>query len=417
MTYSEQLLDAIQGHRFSESRALLKQALENDDPEILASLAENLTDLGFTDLAKEVYRSLIAEFPNEDLFKVYLAEILLNDGPEDDGLTLLYNVPADSDAYLESLLVQADYYQSEGLIETARAKMEQARQLAPDEDAITFGLAELDYMSDLNDQALPLYQDLRQRQTMFGEVNLNQRVFQTLAKLGRYEEAAAFINDHKEDLLDIDAKYQAGVIMEEAGQFDKAISFLDDVIKQSPDYVNAYPFLAKAYQEEDNPEEALFAAQTGLGYNELDEELYQIGAQAAAKLGKAEDAEDLLQRGLSVNPDNSSLRLLLSDLYLAQGRAEDSLALFTSLADSDLEPQAHWNMARSYQKMEKYDQALQEYLLAYQSLQASPAFLRGMISFAQESAQGDLARQLLEKYLKLVPDDQEMQDLYEQLRN
>lgn len=81
---------------------------------------------------------------------------------------------------------------------------------------------------------------------MFGEVNLNQRVFQTLAKLGRYEEAAAFINDHKEDLLDIDAKYQAGVIMEEAGQFDKAISFLDDVIKQSPDYVNAYTFLAKA---------------------------------------------------------------------------------------------------------------------------------------------------------------------------
>ena len=417
MTYSEQLLDAIQGHRFSESRALLKQALENDDPEILASLAENLTDLGFTDLAKEVYRSLIADFPNEDLFKVYLAEILLNDGAEDDGLTLLDNVPADSDAYLESLLVQADYYQSEGLIETARAKMEQARQLAPDEDAITFGLAELDYMSDLNDQALTLYQDLRQRQTMFGEVNLNQRVFQTLAKLGRYEEAAAFINDHKEDLLDIDAKYQAGVIMEEAGQFDKAISFLDDVIKQSPDYVNAYTFLAKAYQEEDNPEEALFAAQTGLGYNELDEELYLIGAKAAAKLGKAEDAEDLLQRGLEVNPDNSSLRLLLSDLYLAQGRAEDSLALFTALADSDLEPQAHWNMARSYQEMEKYDQALQEYLLAYQSLQTSPAFLRGMISFAQESAQGDLDRQLLEKYLKLVPDDQEMQDLYEQLRN
>ncbi|ADY84917.1 Hypothetical conserved protein [Lactobacillus delbrueckii subsp. bulgaricus 2038] len=417
MTYSEQLLDAIQGHRFSESRALLKQALENDDPEILASLAENLTDLGFTDLAKEVYRSLIADFPNEDLFKVYLAEILLNDGAEDDGLTLLYNVPGDSDAYLESLLVQADYYQSEGLIETARAKMEQARQLAPDEDAITFGLAELDYMSDLNDQALTLYQDLRQRQTMFGEVNLNQRVFQTLAKLGRYEEAAAFINDHKEDLLDIDAKYQAGVIMEEAGQFDKAISFLDDVIKQSPDYVNAYTFLAKAYQEEDNPEEALFAAQTGLGYNELDEELYLIGAKAAAKLGKAEDAEDLLQRGLEVNPDYSSLRLLLSDLYLAQGRAEDSLALFTALADSDLEPQAHWNMARSYQEMEKYDQALQEYLLAYQSLQTSPAFLRGMISFAQESAQGDLDRQLLEKYLKLVPDDQEMQDLYEQLRN
>lgn len=77
MTYSEQLLDAIQAHRFSESQGLLKQALNHDDPEILASLAENLTDLGFTDLAKEVYRSLIGSFPQEDLFKVYLAEILL----------------------------------------------------------------------------------------------------------------------------------------------------------------------------------------------------------------------------------------------------------------------------------------------------------------------------------------------------
>ena len=78
-----------------------------------------------------------------------------------------------------------------------------------------------------------------------------------------------------------------------------------------------------------------------------------MGLRQLPKLGKAEDAEDLLQRGLEVNPDYSSLRLLLSDLYLAQGRAEDSLALFTALADSDLEPQAHWNMARSYQEMEK----------------------------------------------------------------
>ena len=51
MSYSEQLLDSIQNHDFSQSKHLLKNALDNDDPEILASLAENLTGLGFTDLA------------------------------------------------------------------------------------------------------------------------------------------------------------------------------------------------------------------------------------------------------------------------------------------------------------------------------------------------------------------------------
>lgn len=63
---------------------------------------------------------MIGQFPKEDLFKVYLAEILLNDGDEDDGLQLLYDVKPDSDAYVESLLDLADYYQSNGLIETAR---------------------------------------------------------------------------------------------------------------------------------------------------------------------------------------------------------------------------------------------------------------------------------------------------------
>ncbi|STX21028.1 TPR repeat-containing protein [Lactobacillus gasseri] len=56
------------------------------------------------------------------MFKVYLAEILLNDGDEDDGLQLLYDVKPESDAYIESLLDLADYYQSNGLIETARQK-------------------------------------------------------------------------------------------------------------------------------------------------------------------------------------------------------------------------------------------------------------------------------------------------------
>lgn len=103
MSYSEQLLDAIQNHDFSQNKHLLKEALDNDDPEVLSSLAENLTGLGFTDLAKEIYRALIAKFPKEDLFKVYLAEIMLNDGDDDDGLSLLYNVPESSSAYLDSL--------------------------------------------------------------------------------------------------------------------------------------------------------------------------------------------------------------------------------------------------------------------------------------------------------------------------
>ena len=409
MSYSEQLLDSIQNHDFSQSKHLLKNALDNDDPEILASLAENLTGLGFTDLAKEVYRALISQFPHEDLFKVYLAEILLNDGEEDDGLSLLYSVPEGSSAYLDSLLVQADYYQTSGLIETAKDKLLQALKIAPEEDAVKFGLAELDYLSGDYEQALALYEDLIQRQNVFGEIDLNQRLFATNAKLGNYEKAADIIKKRGDSILDIDSKYEAGLVMLSVGDDDRAIKFLDEVIQQSPDYVSAYPLLAQAYEHKHDYTKVLRTAQAGLAYNELDETLYSMGARAAANLDELSTARELLEKGLKIAPDNSDLRLQLSNLYLHNHQDKENIALFKDLDSNNLEPQAHWNMALSYERLDNSEKAQSEFLLAY------PDFLRQMILFFNAQNNTDITKQLLEKYLKLVPEDVEMQDLYNNL--
>lgn len=415
MSYSEQLLDSIQNHDFSQSKHLLKEALNNDDPEILASLAENLTGLGFTDLAKEVYRALIVKFPKEDLFKVYLAEILLNDGDEDDGLSLLYSVSHDSSAYLDSLLVQADYYQTSGLIETAKDKLLQALEIAPEEDAVKFGLAELDYLSGDYEQALALYKDLVQRQETFGEVNLNQRLFATNAKMGNYEQAAEIIRKRSDSIFDIDSKYEAGLVMLSVGDDDKAIKFLDEVIEQSPDYVNAYPLLAQAYEHKHDNEQVLRTAQAGLAYNELDETLYSLGARAAANLNEMDTARDLLEKGLKIAPDNSDLRMQLSNLYLHMHQDSSNIALFKDLDNENIEPQAHWNMALSYERLDNSEKAQSEFLLAYPDFKENPDFLRQMIMFFNAQNNSDITKQLLERYLKLVPEDDEMQDLYNNL--
>ncbi|MDF7682635.1 tetratricopeptide repeat protein [Lactobacillus sp. ESL0679] len=416
--YSEQLLDAIEKQDFSQEKDLLKKALDNDEPEVLASLAENLTGLGFTNLSKEVYRSLIAQFPKEDLFKVYLAEILLNDGADDDGLSLLYNIKEDSSAYLDSLLVQADYYQTNGLLETAHSKLMKAAKLAPDEDIVKFGLAELDYLSGHNEQALALYQDLLTRHKNFSEVNLIDRLYQTLAKLGRYEEASKVIEDHSGDILDIDSKYQAALIMLNVNKDDQAITYLNDVINQSPDYVNAYPLLATAYEHKNDNEQVLRSSQAGLAYNELDPVLYSKGARAAAKLNDLKTAEGLLTRGLKVEPENNDLRLQLSNLYLHEGKNEANLQLFAQLDESDLEPQAHWNIALSYENLDNSDKAKSEFLLAYPEFQSNSAFLKQMIRFFNTEANAtEIVLQLLERYLKLEPEDGEMQELYNQLSN
>lgn len=412
MSYSEQLLDSIEKQDFSQEKVLLKKALDEDEPEVLASLAENLMGLGFTDLAKDVYRSLIARFPKEDLFKIYLAEILLNDGKDDDGLSLLYDIPEDSPSYLDSLLVQADYYQTNGLLETAYSKLKKAAKIAPDEDVVKFGLAELDYLSGRYEQALDLYRDLLKRQSTFSEINLNDRLFQTLAKLGRYEEASEVIDQHGGDILDIDSKYQAALIMLAVGKNDQAIKYLDEVIDQSPDYVNAYRLLATAYENKNDDNQTLRSAQAGIAYNELDPVLYSKSASAAVRLNDFSTAEDLLQKGLKFLPEDIDLLLQLSNVYLQEGKYEENLQLFKEVDEDNLDPQAHWNLALSYQALEQDDQAKSEFLLAYPEFQNNADFLKQMIRFFNTEANSQqVVKELLRRYLKLEPEDTEMQEL------
>ncbi len=416
MSYSEKLLDAIERQDFSQEKTLLQKALYKDEPEILASLAENLVGLGFTDLAKEIYRSLIARFPKEDLFKIYLAEILLNDGQDDDGLTLLYNISLDSSAYLDSLLVQADYYQTNGLLETAYKKLLAAEKIAPDEDVVKFGLAELDYLSGHYEQALSRYQDLLKRHKTFSEVNLNDRLFQTLAKLGRYEEAGEVIAKNGNDILDIDSKYQAALVMLTLHKDDQAIKYLNEVIDQSPDYVNAYRLLTTAYEHKNDNEQELRSAQLGIAYNELDPVLYKKGAQAAVRLNDLDTAKNLLQKGIKKLPENFDLRLQLSNLYVRENDNEANIALFAKVDDEDLEPQVHWNLALSYQNLDQSAKAKSEFLLAYPEFKNNSAFLKQMLLFFNtEPNSQNIVKELLEAYLKLEPEDTEMQEMYDEL--
>ncbi|MFR4790050.1 MAG: tetratricopeptide repeat protein, partial [Lactobacillus acidophilus] len=184
---------------------------------------------------------------------------------------------------------------------------------------------------------------------------------------------------------------------------------------QSPDYVNAYPLLAQAYEHKHDYTKVLRTAQAGLAYNELDETLYSMGARAAANLDELSTARELLEKGLKVAPDNSDLRLQLSNLYLHNHQDKENIALFKDLDSNNLEPQAHWNMALSYERLDNSEKAQSEFLLAYPDFKENPDFLRQMILFFNAQSNTDITKQLLEKYLKLVPEDVEMQDLYNNL--
>lgn len=415
-TYSQQLLAALQQHDFSESNVLLKKAFAHDDEPTLEALGNSLSDLGLTDLAAKTYRHLLKLDPQNDEVKVYLAEILLDDGQDDAGLGLLYGLKTTSPAYVQGLLVQADYYQSCGLLETAKNKLKQAQALAPAEPAISFGLAELAYSSGDYQTALPLYQQLLKKQQRVAEVSLNQRVIACLAKLGAYEQAAALLKQNRADIVDIDAQYQAGLILLQAKDYRGAEHYLDEVLRRSPDYVNAYPLLAEAYEADHDEENALAAARTGLTYNEYDETLYSLGAKAALALQQPAEAKRLLQKGLKIAPDNQELSLQLSNLYLQTGQDKDNIALLKHIPEESREPQVYWNLGKSELNEDDLKSAQADLLLAYPSFKNQPEFLRDLIAALRANGQRAALLDAVQKYLNLVPDDLDMQELFDNLQ-
>ena len=57
-SYSEKMLAALKNEDLTEANLMFEEALKKDDPEILASLAEELQALGFLEEAKKSIRKI-----------------------------------------------------------------------------------------------------------------------------------------------------------------------------------------------------------------------------------------------------------------------------------------------------------------------------------------------------------------------
>ena len=187
MTYAEKVLDEIEKGNYEEARKHFGWSLRKDSDDMIYSLAEELYSLGFSNMAKRAYQTLLERYPDEDSLKTALADIAISEGEDDEALEYLSSITPDSEAYLQALLVSADLYQTQGMFEVSEQKLLQALDLAPDEEIIRFALAELYYNIKQYKQAIPIYLDLiKQGNFSISQVNLVQRLGMSYALSGQF---------------------------------------------------------------------------------------------------------------------------------------------------------------------------------------------------------------------------------------
>lgn len=416
MTYSEQMLNHIEEGDMAQAQKSFAWALRKDDDDTLFSLAEELYALGLTNQAQRTYLKLLERYPGEDELRTALAEIAIDNGDNDEALAYLTQIKPTSSAYLQSLLVQADLYQTEEQFEITETKLREAYQMAPEEPAILFALAEYYYLIGKFKEAIPFYFALIKKGNLeFAKVDIAGRLGTAYGQLGKFDQALGYLNQVAPGYQTSDIRFQTGLTQLALHQVKEAITTFKGLIEDDRQYASAYPALAQAYADEHHYQQALTTLQEGLAVDQYNENLYAQAAEAASHVGDMELVGTYLKKAHDLAPDNQTITLQFSNFLLHQGQDDQNLALLTAIRDENDDPQVEWNLAQSYWRKEDFDAAQEAFEEAAPAMGDNPAFLRQLIDFYQEMGYQDQLKETVEHYLTIAPADIEMQALLDEL--
>ena len=409
MNNSQQMLQALEEQDLTKAEHYFVKALENDPSDLLYELATYLEGIGFYPQAKEIYLKIIEDFPEVNL---NLAAIASEDGQIEEAFAYLEEIQADSDWYVSALALKADLYQMEGLTDVAREKLLEALTYSED-PLLILGLAELDSELENYQEAIQGYAQLDNR-TIYEQTGIStyQRIGFAYAQLGKFETATEFLEKALELEYDDLTAFELASLYFDQEEYQKAVLYFKQIDTISPDFEGYEYGYSQALHKEHQVQEALRIAKQGLEKNPFETRLLLAASQFSYELHDASGAENYLLTAKADAEDTEEILLRLATIYLEQERYEDILDLQSNEPENLL---TKWMIARSYQEMDDLDTAYEHYQELAGDLKDNPEFLEHYIYLLRELGYFEEAKVNAQAYLKLVPDDVQMQDLFERL--
>ena len=409
MNNSQQMLQALEDQDLAKVEHYFVKALENDPSDLLYELATYLEGIGFYPQAKEIYLKIVEDFPEVHL---NLAAIASEDGQIEEAFAYLEEIQPDSDWYVSALLLKADLYQMEGLTDVAREKLLEALTYSED-PLLILGLAELDSELENYQEAIQGYAQLDNR-TIYEQTGIStyQRIGFAYAQLGKFETATEFLEKALELEYDDLTAFELASLYFDREEYQKAVLYFKQLDTISPDFEGYEYGYSQALHKEHQVQEALLIAKQGLEKNPFETRLLLAASQFSYELHDASGAENYLLTAKEDAEDTEEILLRLATIYLEQERYEDILDLQSEEPENLL---TKWMIARSYQEMDDLDTAYEHYQELAGYLKDNPEFLEHYIYLLRELGYFEEAKVNAQAYLKLVPDDVQMQELFETL--
>ena len=409
MNNSQQMLEALEQQDLAKADSYFQKAIKEDSDEVLLELGSYLEGIGFYPQASQIYEKLSRKFPEVN---ISLASIASEDGLTEEAFAYLENISPESDWYVSALVLKADLYQMEGLTDVAREKLLEARNYS-DDPLLIFGLAELDSELGNDLEAIKGYALLDNR-SIYQQTGIStyQRIGLSYARLGKFESAIEFLEKAIELEYDDQVAFELASLYFDKEEYQKAVLYFKQLDTISPDFEGYEYGYSLALHKEHRTEEALKIAQQGLSKNPFETRLLLHASQLSYELHQPEQAETYLLQAQENAEDQEEILLRLGTLYQEQERYEDIIALKTYEPENLL---TKWMIAKSYQELEELEFAEEIYQELAPDLKDNPEFLEQYIYLLRELGKIEEAKDFIQSYLQIVPDDLQMQDLYDYL--
>ena len=409
MNNSQEMLEALNQQDLTRAEHYFQKALVEDPDDLLLELAYYLEGIGFYPQARQIYEKLAPVFPEVNL---NLATIASEDGQIEEAFAYLEEIQPNSDWYVSALVLKADFYQMEGLTDVAREKLLEARSYS-DDPLLIFGLSELDSELGNDLEAIKGYAQLDNRE-LYEQTGIStyQRIGTAYARLGKFESAIEFLEKALELEYEDQTAFELASLYFDQEEYQKAVLYFKQLDTISPDFEGYEYGYSQALHKEHQTEQALQIAQQGLEKNPFETRLLLLASQLSYELHQPEQAEAYLLQAQEDAEDQEEILLRLATIYQEQERYEDILALEVYEPENLL---TKWMIARSYQETEDLDAAFESYQELLPELKENPEFLEQYIYLLRELGKFEEAKVQIQSYLNLVPDDIQMQDLYERL--
>lgn len=406
MSYSEDTIDFLHKGDLVGMQHSLAKALENDNEDLLADLAEYMQMMGFIDESHQIYDKILSNDENNSSYLLNLAEIAENDGNLDEALDYLYQITSDDENYVAALVKIADLYQLDGDFETATDKLLEAEKLS-DSSLVTFALAENYYAAGDFYQAIQAYQKLVSEEIYaLTKISIEQRIGDSYAKMGQFENAIEFLENAIKFDKNPENYYELATLYMEIDEISRAIETfqkLDDLDAQFIFYEEAF---AQAYEMNQEFDKARQIAELGLSKNPNSVSLRHFLSRNAYQQKNFAKAEEHLKKALELPENHDETVFLLANLYYNQDDFEAVVDLVDLLEEEHL--LAQWIFAESYKELEQDSQAEALYdELLLSDLTENPDFVKDYVDFLRQTGQREKLQNFVNNNSELLTDENE----------